>query len=400
MSNNSYFQRFLSFISNKTTKETCQTSNEETDNEKNQKLSEEVNEIENENLFKNYCINIVKNKFLNKINSYESDFIKKNKFSFYLLLIYNKIKKDLIISQKFNENENIYIVNYNNEMFMIEKKAKNKLFYFKNKFNKNNCIIKYGLKFNDEEENSVYNNLKKENMIEYLKFNLKGKAISFNLNDKLDEKKFTEENNLFYDNNKPLIYKSNNIYKYIINYQTNNYCIKLKKIDGEFDNIFLSNEIININELNCNIYFKNFEKIPKNSIIILHIFNENNINEIFIQLCEKYNKSKILFENFIVYNILIIKHEKFFKNEKKLKNYVFNCFYGEQFKLSIIKIKNNNLNSSKTKNDNLIAKKCFYLLNNVNIIKIFKFLFLIVLLHFIYYYISIKIVNRKFKKRI
>ena len=400
MSNNSYFQRFLSFISNKTTKETCQTSNEETDNEKNQKLSEEVNEIENENLFKNYCINIVKNKFLNKINSYESDFIKKNKFSFYLLLIYNKIKKDLIISQKFNENENIYIVNYNNEMFMIEKKAKNKLFYFKNKFNKNNCIIKYGLKFNDEEENSVYNNLKKENMIEYLKFNLKGKAISFNLNDKLDEKKFTEENNLFYDNNKPLIYKSNNIYKYIINYQTNNYCIKLKKIDGEFDNIFLSNEIININELNCNIYFKNFEKIPKNSIIILHIFNENNINEIFIQLCEKYNKSKILFENFIVYNILIIKHEKFFKNEKKLKNYVFNCFYGEQFKLSIIKIKNNNLNSFGTKNDNLIAKKCFYLLNNVNIIKIFKFLFLIVLLHFIYYYISIKIVNRKFKKRI
>ena len=400
MSNNSYFQRFLSFISNKTTKETCQTSNDEIENEKNKKLNEKINEIENENLFKNYCINIVKNKFLNKINSYESDFIKKNKFSFYLLLIYNKIKKDLIISQKFNENENIYIVNYNNEMFMIEKKAKNKLFYFKNKFNKNNCIIKYGLKFNDEEENSVYNNLKKENMIEYLKFNLKGKAISFNLNDKLDEKKFTEENNLFYDNNKPLIYKSNNIYKYIINYQTNNYCIKLKKIDGEFDNIFLSNEIININELNCNIYFKNFEKIPKNSIIILHIFNENNINEIFIQLCEKYNKSKILFENFIVYNILIIKHEKFFKNEKKLKNYVFNCFYGEQFKLSIIKIKNNNLNSSKTKNDNLIAKKCFYMFNNVNIIKIFKFLFLIVLLHFIYYYISIKIVNRKFKKRI
>ena len=400
MSNNSYFQRFLSFISNKTTKETCQTSNDEIENEKNKKLNEKVNEIEDENLFKNYCINIVKNKFLNKINSYESDFIKKNKFSFYLLLIYNKIKKDLIISQKFNENENIYIVNYNNEMFMIEKKAKNKLFYFKNKFNKNNCIIKYGLKFNDEEENSVYNNLKKENMIEYLKFNLKGKAISFNLNDKLDEKKFTEENNLFYDNNKPLIYKSNNIYKYIINYQTNNYCIKLKKIDGEFDNIFLSNEIININELNCNIYFKNFEKIPKNSIIILHIFNENNINEIFIQLCEKYNKSKILFENFIVYNILIIKHEKFFKNEKKLKNYVFNCFYGEQFKLSIIKIKNNNLNSFGTKNDNLIAKKCFYLLNNVNIIKIFKFLFLIVLLHFIYYYISIKIVNRKFKKRI
>jgi hypothetical protein len=283
---------------------------------------------------------------------------------------------------------------------MIEKKAKNKLFYFKNKFNKNNCIIKYGLKFNDEEENSVYNNLKKENMIEYLKFNLKGKAISFNLNDKLDEKKFTEENNLFYDNNKPLIYKSNNIYKYIINYQTNNYCIKLKKIDGEFDNIFLSNEIININELNCNIYFKNFEKIPKNSIIILHIFNENNINEIFIQLCEKYNKSKILFENFIVYNILIIKHEKFFKNEKKLKNYVFNCFYGEQFKLSIIKIKNNNLNSFETKNDNLIDKKIFYMFNNVNIIKIFKFLLLIVLLHFIYYYISIKIVNRKFKKRI
>ena len=400
MSNNSYFQRFLSFISNKTTKETCQTSNDEIENEKNKKLNEKVNEIEDENLFKNYCINIVKNKFLNKINSYESDFIKKNKFSFYLLLIFNKIKKDLIISQKFNENENIYIVNYNNEMFMIEKKAKNKLFYFKNKFNKNNCIIKYGLKFNDEEENSVYNNLKKENMIEYLKFNLKGKAISFNLNDKLDEKKFTEENNLFYDNNKPLIYKSNNIYKYIINYQTNNYCIKLKKIDGEFDNIFLSNEIININELNCNIYFKNFEKIPKNSIIILHIFNENNINEIFIQLCEKYNKSKILFDNFIVYNILIIKHEKFFKNEKKLKNYVFNCFYGEQFKLSIIKIKNNNLNSFKTKNDNLIAKKCFYMFNNVNIIKIFKFLLLIVLLHFIYYYISIKIVNRKFKKRI
>lgn len=400
MSNNSYFQRFLSFISNKTTKETCQTSNDEIENEKNKKLNEKVNEIEDENLFKNYCINIVKNKFLNKINSYESNFIKKNKFSFYLLLIYNKIKKDLIISQKFNENENIYIVNYNNEMFMIEKKAKNKLFYFKNKFNKNNCIIKYGLKFNDEEENSVYNNLKKENMIEYLKFNLKGKAISFNLNDKLDEKKFTEENNLFYDNNKPLIYKSNNIYKYIINYQTNNYCIKLKKIDGEFDNIFLSNEIININELNCNIYFKNFEKIPKNSIIILHIFNENNINEIFIQLCEKYNKSKILFENFIVYNILIIKHEKFFKNEKKLKNYVFNCFYGEQFKLSIIKIKNNNLNSFETKNDNLIAKKIFYMFNNVNIIKIFKFLLLIVLLHFIYYYISIKIVNRKFKKRI
>ena len=400
MSNNSYFQRFLSFISNKTTKETCQTSNDEIENEKNKKLNEKVNEIEDENLFKNYCINIVKNKFLNKINSYESDFIKKNKFSFYLLLIYNKIKKDLIISQKFNENENIYIVNYNNEMFMIEKKAKNKLFYFKNKFNKNNCIIKYGLKFNDEEENSVYNNLKKENMIEYLKFNLKGKAISFNLNDKLDEKKFTEENNLFYDNNKPLIYKSNNIYKYIINYQTNNYCIKLKKIDGEFDNIFLSNEIININELNCNIYFKNFEKIPKNSIIILHIFNENNINEIFIQLCEKYNKSKILFDNFIVYNILIIKHEKFFKNEKKLKNYVFNCFYGEQFKLSIIKIKNNNLNSFETKNDNLIAKKFFYMFNNVNIIKIFKFLLLIVLLHFIYYYISIKIVNRKFKKRI
>ena len=400
MSNNSYFQRFLSFISNRTTKETCQTSNDEIENEKNKKLNEKVNEIEDENLFKNYCINIVKNKFLNKIKSYESDFIKKNKFSFYLLLIYNKIKKDLIISQKFNENENIYIVNYNNEMFMIEKKAKNKLFYFKNKFNKNNCIIKYGLKFNDEEENSVYNNLKKENMIEYLKFNLKGKAISFNLNDKLDEKKFTEENNLFYDNNKPLIYKSNNIYKYIINYQTNNYCIKLKKIDGEFDNIFLSNEIININELNCNIYFKNFEKIPKNSIIILHIFNENNINEIFIQLCEKYNKSKILFENFVVYNILIIKHEKFFKNEKKLKNYVFNCFYGEQFKLSIIKIKNNNLNSFGTKNDNLIAKKCFYMFNNVNIIKIFKFLFLIVLLHFIYYYISIKIVNRKFKKRI
>ena len=400
MSNNSYFQRFLSFISNKTTKETCQTSNEETDNEKNQKLSEEVNEIENENLFKNYCINIVKNKFLNKINSYESDFIKKNKFSFYLLLIYNKIKKDLIITQKFNEKENIFIVNYNNEMFMIEKKNKNKLFYFKNKFNKNNCIIKYGLKFNDEEENSVYNNLKKENMIEYLKFNLKGKAISFNLNDKLDEKKFTEENNLFYDNNKPLIYKSNNIYKYIINYQTNNYNIKLKKIDGEFDNIFLSNENININELNCNIYFKNFEKIPKNSIIIIHIFNENNINEIFIQLCEKYNKSKILFENFVVYNILIIKHEKYFKNEKYLKNYVFNCFYGEKFKLSIIKIKNNNLNSFKTKNDNLIAKKCFYMFNNVNITKIFKFLFLIVLLHFIYYYISIKIVNRKFKKRI
>ena len=400
MSNNSYFQRFLSFISNKTTKETCQTSNDEIENEKNKKLNEKVNEIENENLFKNYCINIVKNKFLNKINSYESDFIKKNKFSFYLLLIYNKIKKDLIITQKFNENENIFIVNYNNEMFMIEKKAKNKLFYFKNKFNKNNCIIKYGLKFNDEEENSVYNNLKKENMIEYLKFNLKGKAISFNLNDKLDEKKFTEENNLFYDNNKPLIYKSNNIYKYIINYQTNNYNIKLKKIDGEFDNIFLSNEIININELNCNIYFKNFEKIPKNSIIILHIFNEYNINEIFIQLCEKYNKSKILFENFIVYNILIIKHEKFFKNEKKLKNYVFNCFYGEQFKLSIIKIKNNNLNSFGTKNDNLIAKKCFYMFNNVNITKIFKFLFLIVLLHFIYYYISIKIVNRKFKKRI
>ena len=400
MSNNSYFQRFLSFISNKTTKETCQTSNDEIENEKNKKLNEKVNEIEDENLFKNYCINIVKNKFLNKINSYESDFIKKNKFSFYLLLIYNKIKKDLIISQKFNENENIYIVNYNNEMFMIEKKAKNKLFYFKNKFNKNNCIIKYGLKFNDEEENSVYNNLKKENMIEYLKFNLKGKAISFNLNDKLDEKKFTEENNLFYDNNKPLIYKSNNIYKYIINYQTNNYNIKLKKIDGEFDNIFLSNENININDLNCNIYFKNFEKIPKNSIIILHIFNENNINEIFIQLCEKYNKSKILFDNFIVYNILIIKHEKFFKNEKKLKNYVFNCFYGEQFKLSIIKIKNNNLNSFKTKNDNLIAKKCFYMFNNVNIIKIFKFLLLIVLLHFIYYYISIKIVNRKFKKRI
>ena len=400
MSNNSYFQRFLSFISNKTTKETCQTSNEETENEKNKKLSEEVNEIENENLFKNYCINIVKNKLLNKINSYESDFIKKNKFSFYLLLIYNKIKKDLIITQKFNEKENIFIVNYNNEMFMIEKKNKNKLFYFKNKFNKNNCIIKYGLKFNDEEENSVYNNLKKENMIEYLKFNLKGKAISFNLNDKLDEKKFTEENNLFYDNNKPLIYKSNNIYKYIINYQTNNYNIKLKKIDGEFDNIFLSNENININELNCNIYFKNFEKIPKNSIIILHIFNENNINEIFIQLCEKYNKSKILFENFVVYNILIIKHEKFFKNEKYLKNYVFNCFYGEKFKLSIIKIKNNNLNSFKTKNDNLIAKKCFYMFNNVNITKIFKFLFLIVLLHFIYYYISIKIVNRKFKKRI
>ncbi len=400
MSNNSYFQRFLSFISNKTTKETCQTSNEEIENEKNKKLSEEVNEIENENLFKNYCINIVKNKLLNKINSYESDFIKKNKFSFYLLLIYNKIKKDLIITQKFNENENIFIVNYNNEMFMIEKKNKNKLFYFKNKFNKNNCIIKYGLKFNDEEENSVYNNLKKENMIEYLKFNLKGKAISFNLNDKLDEKKFTEENNLFYDNNKPLIYKSNNIYKYIINYQTNNYNIKLKKIDGEFDNIFLSNENININELNCNIYFKNFEKIPKNSIIILHIFNENNINEIFIQLCEKYNKSKILFENFVVYNILIIKHEKYFKNEKYLKNYVFNCFYGEKFKLSIIKIKNNNLNSFKTKNDNLIAKKCFYMFNNVNITKIFKFLFLIVLLHFIYYYISIKIVNRKFKKRI
>ena len=400
MSNNSYFQRFLSFISNKTTKETCQTSNEETENEKNQKFSEEVNEIENENLFKNYCINIVKNKFLNKINSYESDFIKKNKFSFYLLLIYNKIKKDLIITQKFNEKENIFIVNYNNEMFMIEKKNKNKLFYFKNKFNKNNCIIKYGLKFNDEEENSVYNNLKKENMIEYLKFNLKGKAISFNLNDKLDEKKFTEENNLFYDNNKPLIYKSNNIYKYIINYQTNNYNIKLKKIDGEFDNIFLSNENININELNCNIYFKNFEKIPKNSIIILHIFNENNINEIFIQLCEKYNKSKILFENFVVYNILIIKQEKYFKNEKYLKNYVFNCFYGEKFKLSIIKIKNNNLNSFKTKNDNLIAKKCFYMFNNVNITKIFKFLFLIVLLHFIYYYISIKIVNRKFKKRI
>ena len=237
-------------------------------------------------------------------------------------------------------------------------------------------------------------------MIEYLKFNLKGKAISFNLNDKLDEKKFTEENNLFYDNNKPLIYKSNNIYKYIINYQTNNYNIKLKKIDGEFDNIFLSNENININELNCNIYFKNFEKIPKNSIIILHIFNENNINEIFIQLCEKYNKSKILFENFVVYNILIIKHEKYFKNEKYLKNYVFNCFYGEKFKLSIIKIKNNNLNSFKKKNDNLIAKKCFYMFNNVNITKIFKFLFLIVLLHFIYYYISIKIVNRKFKKRI
>ena len=83
MSNNSYFQRFLSFISNKTTKETCQTSNEETENKKNQKFSEEVNEIENENLFKNYCINIVKNKLLNKINSYESDFIKKNKFSFY-----------------------------------------------------------------------------------------------------------------------------------------------------------------------------------------------------------------------------------------------------------------------------------------------------------------------------
>ena len=122
MSNNSYFQRFLSFISNKTTKETCQTSNEETENEKNKKLSEEVNEIENENLFKNYCINIVKNKFLNKINSYESDFIKKNKFSFYLLLIYNKIKKDLITTQKFNEKENIFIVNYNNEMFMIEKK--------------------------------------------------------------------------------------------------------------------------------------------------------------------------------------------------------------------------------------------------------------------------------------
>ena len=400
MSNNSYFQRFLSFISNKTTKETCQTSNEEIENEKNNKFSEEINEIENENLFKNYCINIVNNKLLNKINSYESDFIKKNKFSFYLLLIYNKIKKDLIITQKFNEKENIFIVNYNNEMFMIEKKNKNKLFYFKNKFNKNNCIIKYGLKFNDEEENSVYNNLKKENMIEYLKFNLKGKAISFNLNDKLDEKKFTEENNLFYDNNKPLIYKSNNIYKYIINYQTNNYNIKLKKIDGEFDNIFLSNENININDLNCNIYFKNFEKIPKNSIIILHIFNENNINEIFIQLCEKYNKSKILFENFVVYNVLIIKHEKYFKNEKYLKNYVFNCFYGEKFKLSIIKIKNNNLNSFKTKNENLIAKKCFYMFNNVNITKIFKFLFLIVLLHFIYYYISIKIVNRKFKKRI
>ncbi len=127
---------------------------------------------------------------------------------------------------------------------------------------------------------------------------------------------------------------------------------------------------------------------------------ENNINEIFIQLCEKYNKSKILFENFVVYNILIIKHEKYFKNEKYLKNYVFNCFYGEKFKLSIIKIKNNNLNSFKTKNDNLIAKKCFYMFNNVNITKIFKFLFLIVLLHFIYYYISIKIVNRKFKKRI
>jgi len=391
MSNNSYFQKFLSFISNKTNKETCQTTNDETINEKNQKVSKNINEIVNENSYKNFCVDFVKNKLLKKIKTCESDFIKKNKFSFFLLLIYNKIKKELIITQKFQENEKIFIVYYNNEMFMIEKNNKNKLFYFKNKFNKNKCIIKYGLKFNDEEENSVYNNLKKENMIEYLKFNLKGKAISFNLNDKLDEKKFTEENKLFYDNNKPLIYKSNNISKYIINYQTNNYYIKLKKIEGEFDNIFLSNEIININELNCNIYFKNFEKIPKNSIIILHIFNENNINEIFIQLCEKYNKSKILFENFIVYNILIIKNEKYFKNEKYLKNYVLNCFYGENFKLSIIKINNNNLNSFKTKNENLII---------VNKIKIFKLFFLIGLLFLISYYISLKIVNQKFKKKI
>ena len=232
-----------------------------------------------------------------KLLKIENNIIANNKeFKIFKMELFERKTKNLIQSNKFNSDEKYYYLKDNDEYFFILSDDLSKLYYHNSKDNlqktvkgleesqiiSDNAVNFY---FNEKEVNNIENekDAEKEILFDDIKLNLVSKeTISvIGNNNNIPEDYFDGyyiKARLLSNKNKPYgicLEKGKEFQPGAgkIHYLMENCYLKLTSISGQFDGTYRCSKEINLSNFECEIVINNFEKIPKNNILIFEFKN-------------------------------------------------------------------------------------------------------------------------------
>ena len=294
-----------------------------------------------------------------KFNKHENSILNSNKeFRFYKMELFSNDKKEIIRTKYFAENSPCFYIiiekgstnaneilnedekNQDEKDYFIIGKDDLSTLYYKNSISGNEDIVRGIEESNytsgeatksfitkDDEKNSIY---PKEIFTDIIKFNLlSSQTISLiGKNDKIPDeflKDYYAKGRLFWKGEIPYMLsfiKDNECSgkEGKFHYPMKSYYVKLTSMKGQIDAAFKSTSEIKLDDFKCDILYKKFETIPKNSTILFEFKNGKRGERKVIAQAFKYQiNAKYILNEEKYYHIIIINTEEL---GSALKSYI------------------------------------------------------------------------------
>ena len=319
--------------------------------------SNEKNESSDDKNFEDNLREVLRNH--SKLTKHENPILNSNKeFRFYKMELFNNDKKEIIATKYFDENSLCFFINIGkvsanaNEIqnedeknqdkedyFIIDKDDLSTLYYQNSNgdiedvvrgIEESNYTSGEATKFfitKDDEKNSTN---PKEIFTDIIKFNLlSSQTISLiGKNDKIPDdflKDYYAKGRLFWKGEIPYMLsfiKDNECSgkEGKFHYPMKSYYVKLTSMKGQIDAAFRSSSEIKLNDFKCDILYKKFETIPKDSTILFEFKNGKSGEKKVIAQAFKYQtNAKYILNEEKYYHIIIINTEEL---GSALKSYI------------------------------------------------------------------------------
>ena len=319
--------------------------------------SNEKNESSDDKNFEDNLREVLQND--SRFIKHENSILNSNKeFRFYKMELFNNDKKEIIATKYFDENSPCFFINIGkvsanaNEILNEDEKNQDKedyfiidkddlsTLYYKNSISGNEEIVRgieesnytsgEATKFfitKDDEKNSTN---PKEIFTDIIKFNLlSSQTISLiGKNDKIPDdflKDYYAKGRLFWKGEIPYMLsfiKDNECSgkEGKFHYPMKSYYVKLTSMKGQIDAAFRSSSEIKLNDFKCDILYKKFETIPKDSTILFEFKNGKSGEKKVIAQAFKYQtNAKYILNEEKYYHIIIINTEEL---GSALKSYI------------------------------------------------------------------------------
>ena len=319
--------------------------------------SNEKNESSDDKNFEDNLREVLRNH--SKLTKHENPILNSNKeFRFYKMELFNNDKKEIIATKYFDENSLCFFINIGkvsanaNEIlnedeknqdkedyFIIDKDDLSTLYYQNSNgdiedvvrgIEESNYTSGEATKFfitKDDEKNSTN---PKEIFTDIIKFNLlSSQTISLiGKNDKIPDdflKDYYAKGRLFWKGEIPYMLsfiKDNECSgkEGKFHYPMKSYYVKLTSMKGQIDAAFRISSEIKLNDFKCDILYKKFETIPKDSTILFEFKNGKSGEKKVIAQAFKYQtNAKYILNEEKYYHIIIINTEEL---GSALKSYI------------------------------------------------------------------------------